>query len=147
MDRRARGSSVSFSMESQTGWMFCLARSSPKLFRLSTAPSALILTVMPETDLRCARALNSASLLGSGENPNEPAKPTKRPNPESTIAAATIMDRVVMILDGVRDCPTESLPGVNLESCDTHQHWSHSRARPPLDSDQRPDASSRRLAR
>src|SRR6516164_8581529 len=46
--------------------MLCFARSSPKLFRLSSAPRALTLTLIPGADFCWARAIKVPSLLGSG---------------------------------------------------------------------------------
>jgi hypothetical protein len=78
--------------------MFRFARSSPKLRRLSSAPSALMLTLMPETDFCCARALKVASPLGSGLKLNESTKPINRARIDSKIAAATILEMIAMIL-------------------------------------------------
>src|SRR6184192_3726110 len=66
--------------------MLYLARSSPKLCRLSRAPSALIFTLIPGADFCCARAIKLASPLESGLNENELRKAAATANMQSKIA-------------------------------------------------------------
>src|SRR6516162_7200009 len=69
--------------------MLCFARSSPKLFRLSSAPRALTLTLIPGADFCWARAIKAPSLLGSGLNRIEFRNAAVIAKTASKITAAT----------------------------------------------------------
>src|ERR1700745_3318169 len=78
-------------MESQTGWMLYLARFSPKNRRLSLAPRALALTLIPAADFCCARAMKVEASLESGPNSKELRTASTAANTITAIAAIRIL--------------------------------------------------------